>query len=167
MYNITMSELAFDGQREGEKVAFIFRRHISTARKGLFFLIIMIGLGIVPMVLWPDNAYMFWVFLGCVIVGLLGAGYSYLLWYFSIFIVTNERIRQISQKGLFQKTVIDLGLDKIQSISVNVPGAIAGIFDYGTILIQTAVGDLIISQVPKPNVIHKKLQDIARKAEYE
>lgn len=167
MYNINMSELAFDGQREGEKVAFIFRRHIATARKGLLFLAVMIVLGIIPMVLWPNNAHMFWVFLGCVIIGLFGAGYAYLLWYFSIFIVTNERIRQISQKGLFKKTIVDLGLDKIQSISVNIPGAIAGIFGYGTILIQTAVGDLVISQVPKPNVIHNKLQDVARKADYE
>ena len=93
-----MSELSFDGQREDEKVAFIFRRHIATARRGLLFLIIMIIIGIVPMILWKDDNRMFWVFLGCVIVGLFGALYSYLLWYFSIYIVTDQRIRQIIQK---------------------------------------------------------------------
>ncbi len=157
-----MSELSFDGQREDERVAFIFRRHISTARRGLFFLIVMIALGIVPMLLWKDDGRMFWVFLGCVIVGLLGFGYSYLLWYFSIFIVTNERIRQITQKSLFRKTITDLWLDKIQSISFSVPSIVAGIFGYGTILVQTAVGDLIISGVPKPEKVHNKLQDIAK-----
>jgi len=157
-----MSELSFDGQREDEKVAFIFRRHISTARRGLLFMIIMIALGIIPMILWKDDSRMFWVFLGCVIVGLLGAGYSYLLWYFSIFIVTNERIRQITQKSLFKKTITDLWLDKIQSISFNVPSIMAGIFNYGTILIQTAVGDFVISQDPKPDKIHNKLQNLAK-----
>ena len=161
-YNNTMSELSFDGQREDERVIFIFRRHISTARRGLLFLIVMIALGIVPMFLWKDDSRMFWVFLGFVIVGLFGMAYSYMMWYFSIFIVTNERIRQIIQKSLFKKTITDLWLDKIQSISFNVPSAMAGIFNYGTILIQTAVGDLVISQVPKPNVIHNKLQDIAK-----
>ena len=159
-----MSELSFDGQREDEEVAFIFRRHIATARRGLLFLIIMIVIGITPMFLWKDDSRMFWVFLGCVVIGLFGALYSYLLWYFSIYIVTDQRIRQIVQKSLFKKTITDLGVDKIQSISFSVPNIIAGIFNYGTILIQTGVGDLIISQVPKPNVIHNKLQDIAKDA---
>lgn len=156
-----MTKLSFDGQREGEEVEFIFRRHSSVAGKGIFFLLVMIGVGIVPMVLWPGESYMFWIFLGCVIVGVFGAAYAYLLWYFSIYIVTNERIRQISQKGLFKKTVVDLGLDKIQSISVNTPGLFAGIMGYGTILIQTGVGDLVISKVPKPEEIHNKLQNVA------
>lgn len=162
-----MTKLSFDGQREGEEVKFIFRRHISTANKGILFLIVMVGLGIVPMIMWPGDARMFWIFLGCVIVGILGLVYGYMLWYFSIYIVTNERIRQISQKGLFKKTVIDLGLNKIQSISVSTPGLIAGIMGYGTILIQTGVGDLVISKVPKPEKIHNKLENVAREAENE
>lgn len=159
-----MSELSFDGQREGEKVKFVFRRHISTIKKSIFFLVLMIVAGIIPMVLWKDDSRMFVVFLGCLVIGLLGVGYSYILWYFSVYIVTNERIRQITQKSLFKKTIVDLGLDKIQSVSVNIPSAMAGICGYGTILIQTGVGDLIISQVPKPNKIHNKLQDIAKEA---
>ena len=88
--------------------------------------------------------------------------YGYMLWYFSIYIVTDQRIRQISQKGFFKKTVVDLGLDKIQSISYGVPGIIAGIFGYGTILIQTGVGDLVISQVARPSRIYDKLQDVSK-----
>ncbi|MBR2659183.1 PH domain-containing protein [Candidatus Saccharibacteria bacterium] len=162
-----MSELSFDGQRDGEKVQFIFRRHIATARKGLRFLIIMIIIGVIPMFLWPDIPEMFCVFLGCVVVGFFGLLYAYLLWYFSIYIVTNERIRQVNQKGLFKKSTVDLALDRIQSISVSTPGVIAGIFGYGTLLIQTNVGDLIISQVPKPDKIHNKLQNLIMEAESE
>lgn len=114
------------------------------------------------MILWPGNASAFWIFLGMVILGILGFLYAYMLWYFSIYIVTNQRIRQISQKGFFKKTVVDLGLDKIQSISYGVPGLIAGIFGYGTILIQTGVGDLVISQVGKPAEIYEKLQNVTK-----
>ena len=158
-----MSKLVFDGQREGEEVEFIFRRHIATARGGLRFLIVLLIIGIGAMVLWPGVSYMFWVFMGCVILGLIGALYAYMLWYFSIYIVTNERIRQVSQKGLFKKTVIDLGLDRVQSISYEVSGIFSGIFNYGTILIQTAVGDLTISKVPKPEKIYNKLQNLVGK----
>ena len=157
-----MVDLVFDGQREGEEVQFVFRRHILTAKKGLVFLVVMTLVGLLLMIIWPRNSEMFWGFLGCVGIGVVGFVYAYILWYFSIYIVTDERIRQISQKGLFKKTVVDLGLDKIQSVSYGVPGIIAGIFGYGTILIQTGVGDLVISQVGKPAKIYDKLQNVMK-----
>ena len=156
------TNLVFDGQREGEEVKFIFRRHLLTAKKGLFFMIIMIAVGVTPMLIWKDNINMFWFFVGMTIIGALGCIYAYMLWYFSLYIVTDHRIRQISQKGIFKKTVVDLSLDKIQGISYGVPGIIAGIFGYGTILIETGVGDLVISQVSKPAKIHDKLQNVIR-----
>ena len=159
-YNeISMSDLEFDGQRDGEEVIFVFRRHIMTARKGLLFCLMMIGIGVLPMVMWPGDSRMFWIFTGFVVLGMIGMLYTHMLWYFSYYIVTNQRIRQVVQRGIFKKTVVDLGLDKIQSISMSVPGVIAGIFGYGTILIQTGVGDLVISMVSHPEEIHNKLQN--------
>jgi uncharacterized membrane protein YdbT with pleckstrin-like domain len=157
-----MAKLVFDGQRDGEEVQFVFRRHILTAKKGFFFMLIMAAVGAVPMLIWRNNVNMFWFFVGMVIVGALGFIYSYILWYFSLYIVTSQRIRQISQKGFFKKTVVDLGIDRIQSISYGVPGIIAGIFGYGTILIQTGVGDLVISQVGRPAAIYEKLQSVTK-----
>ena len=157
-----MANLVFDGQRDGEEVKFIFRRHIFTAKKGVIFMLFMVAAGVVPMVIWKDNINMFWFFVGMTIIGVLGCLYAYILWYFSLYIVTDQRIRQISQKGVFKKTVVDLGLDRIQSISYGVPGLFAGIFGYGTILIQTAAGDLVISQVSKPAKIYEKLQNITK-----
>ena len=154
-----MSELSFDGQRDGEKVLFIFRRHLATTRKGFAWLIIISALGALPLILWPGVSYMLWIFLGFVFLGFLGAIYAYILWYCSVYIVTNQRLRQISQKGLFKKSVVDLSLDKIQSISYGVPGFFAGILGYGTILIQTGVGDLTISKVSHPESVHNQLQD--------
>ena len=159
-----MSELTFDGQREDEVVKFIFRRHFITTKKGFFFLVICIIIGILPMLMWPNLPEMFWFFLGAILIGLLGLGYTCMLWYFSLYIVTTERIRQINQKGFFKKSVVDLNLDKIQSISVHIPGVIAGLFNYGTILIQTGVGDLVISTVPHPSKIHNKLQNLTQEA---
>lgn len=153
-----MTKLVFDGQREGEEVKFIFRRHFTTAKAGIIFLIVLIILGLVPLFLWKGDARMFWLFVGFVLIGFIGFLYSYMMWYFSVYIVTNQRIRQITQKGLFKKTVVDLGLDKIQSISYGITSVIGGIIGYGTILIQTGVGDLVISAVGKPAENYEKLQ---------
>ena len=155
-----MRKMIFDGQREGEEVQFVFRRHFLTAKSGLIFLILMIMIGVGLTLLWPNNMMIFETFLVLILVGVLGFLYSYMLWYFSIYIVTNQRIRQISQRGLFKKSVVDLGLDKIQSISYGVSGIRAGLMGYGTIVIQTAVGDLVISMVKNSEKIYNDLQNL-------
>ena len=152
--------MIFDGQREGEEVQFVFRRHFLTAKSGVIFLILMIMIGVGLTLLWPNNMMIFETFLALILVGVLGFLYSYMLWYFSIYIVTNQRIRQISQRGLFKKSVVDLGLDKIQSISYGVSGIRAGLMGYGTIVIQTAVGDLVISMVKDSEKIYNDLQNL-------
>ena len=152
--------MIFDGQREGEEVQFVFRRHFLTAKSGVIFLILMIMIGVGLTLLWPNNMMIFETFLALILVGVLGFIYSYMLWYFSIYIVTNQRIRQISQRGLFKKSVVDLGLDKIQSISYGVSGIRAGLMGYGTIVIQTAVGDLVISMVKNSEKIYNDLQNL-------
>jgi conserved domain protein len=155
-----MRKMIFDGQREGEEVQFVFRRHFLTAKSGVIFLILMIMIGVGLTLLWPNNMMIFETFLALILVGILGFLYSYMLWYFSIYIVTNQRIRQISQRGLFKKSVVDLGLDKIQSISYGVSGIRAGLMGYGTIVIQTAVGDLVISMVKNSEKIYNDLQNL-------
>ena len=155
-----MRKMIFDGQREGEEVQFVFRRHFLTAKSGVIFLILMIMIGVGLTLLWPNNMMIFETFLALILVGVLGFLYSYMLWYFSIYIVTNQRIRQISQRGLFKKSVVDLGLDKIQSISYGVSGIRAGLMGYGTIVIQTAAGDLVISMVKNSEKIYNDLQNL-------
>ena len=155
-----MRKMIFDGQREGEEVQFVFRRHFLTAKSGVIFLILMIMIGVGLTLLWPNNMMIFETFLALILVGVLGFLYSYMLWYFSIYIVTNQRIRQMSQRGLFKKSVVDLGLDKIQSISYGVNGIRAGLMGYGTIVIQTAVGDLVISMVKNSEKIYNDLQNL-------
>lgn len=181
-YNIGMSGMAFEGQREGEQVELIFRRHVNTIWRGMLWLVVWFLIGLVPMLIqWgmlggvehnfesfthvPQNyPTTFYIWLGCLVVGVLGFLYTYMLWHFSYYLVTNQRIRQVRQKGLFRKTVVDLGLDRIQSISYEVPGIWGGFFGYGTLLIQTQVGDMTISMVRRPEKTYNILQDLADKA---
>ena len=149
----------FEGQRANEEVVYIFRRHILTSIKGFFFLAFMAVIGFLPKIMWPNNDQMIFVWMGAVIIGLLGMGYSYLLWYFSFYIVTNQRLRQTRQKGLFKKTVVDLSLENVQSASFGVPGMFGAMFDYGTILIQTGAGDLVLSMVSHPETVYNEIEN--------
>lgn len=49
----------FEGQREGEEVELVFRKHLMTAWRGLLFLILMSVVGAVPMLILRDNHDMF------------------------------------------------------------------------------------------------------------
>lgn len=153
----------FDGQRDDEEVLFIFRRHIIAMRKGFYALFIPFVLGSIPYLIFPNNLTLLWVALGSFGLGLLLFFYHWIGWYYSIFIVTNQRIQQTSQSGLFGKTVIDLSLSKIQNISYNVPGFSGEILGFGTIVIQTYVGDMIIDKAEHPDRIYNKLQDAVYK----
>jgi len=151
--------LAFEGQRDGEVLLFIFRRHIISMRKGFYLLLIPLAITSIPPLIWQNNIELFLLPLGGLFIGIIMFFYHFVLWYFSVYIVTNQRIRQITQKGLFGKDVIDLGLSKVQNISYNIPGFTGEIFKFGTIVVQTFVGDLVIRQVEHPDEIYNKLQD--------
>ena len=152
----------FEGQREGERVLFVFRRHIIAMRKGFYGLLIPFALGSIPSLISPDTVWLLGVSLGGFVFGLVLFFYHWVGWYYSIFIVTNERIQQTSQTGLFGKSVIDLSLAKIQNISYNIPGFVGEIFGFGTIVLQTYVGDMIIDKVHKPSSIYNKIQQAIR-----
>ena len=81
------------------------------------------------------------------------------MWFYTYYIVTDQRIRQVTQKGFFGTDVIELQLSKVQNISYNIPGFFGEVFHFGTIVIQTFVGDLVIRNVDHPEVTYNKLQD--------
>ena len=73
----------------------------------------------------------------------------------------------LKRKSLFKKTVVDLDLTKILSVSFGVPGMWGSIFGYGTILVQTSAGDLVLSTVKNPEEIHNQLQNAIHEANKE
>ncbi len=157
-------KLDFDGQRHDEELLFVFRRHIIAMRKGFYMLLIPFVITSIPPMIWQDNLMLFLLPLGGLGLGLLLFSYQFLMWYYTYYIVTNQRIRQITQKGFFGKDVIELRLSKIQNISYNIPGFSGEVFNFGTIVIQTIVGDLVINNVEHPDKIYNKLQDAAMNA---
>lgn len=152
-------DVEFEGQRDGEELLFVFRRHIIAMRKGFYLLLIPFALSSIPPLIWQTNLELFLLPIGGLVLGLILFSYHFLMWYFTIYIVTDQRIRQITQHGFFGKDVVELRLSKIQNISYNVPGLSGELFGFGTIVIQTFVGDLVINKVEHPDEIYNKLQD--------
>jgi hypothetical protein len=133
-------------------------------RKGFYALLIPFLIASLPTLIWPGELTFLYIALGGFVLGLILFFYHWMGWYFTIYIVTNERLRQITQEGMFGKSVIDLGLSKIQNISYNVPGASGAMFGFGTIVIQTYVGDLVINQVHHPSKTYAQLEEAIKQS---
>jgi hypothetical protein len=144
------AEKFFEDQLDGEELLFVFRKHPIVMRRGLILAMLAVLLGTIPSLIKPEYSYLF----GGLAAGLILAGIvflpSWITWFYSVFILTDQRFIQITQKGLWKRSVVDIGLNQIQMVNYEVAGFQETVLGFGTIIIQTLVGDFVISKVPHP-----------------
>jgi len=85
---------------------------------------------------------------------------QFLSWYFDVYIITDERIIDINFNNLLDKKFSEAKIGMIQDITSRVSGVSQTLFNYGTVLIQTAaeVSEIHFEMVPNPEKIIKVLQ---------
>lgn len=102
------------------------------------------------------------VFGTLVLVGVFVAVRSFVMWDGDVFIVTDLRIVDVDQKGLFSRTVSEVKLDDIQDVSWSKSGIIDALFNVGDLKIQTSSGALVIEAafIPRPRELHSLVNDL-------
>ncbi len=133
----------------GEKVIKIVRRDIFILMKRLLF---NVGLMILPVVLlavltpiFPDEI-MGEIGLPLVMLGVsayylfiwLFSFFSFIDYYLDVWLVTNERIIDVEQKGFFDRIISEQRLYRIQDVTSEMRGFIPTVLSYGNVFIQTA-----------------------------
>jgi len=85
--------------------------------------------------------------------------------YLNIQVITNIRIVDVTQVGLFSHTVSELHIDKIEDVTSRTTGIFGTIFNYGDVYIQTAaaVERFEFNDVPNPAEIEKVILDLYEK----
>ena len=162
-------------QKPGEKVVFSLRRHPITFLKSIGFFLLM---AVLP----PIVAYQF--FGGKVAIAnpllqigavLLAGAYYLVIWlfffsqftdyYLDISIVTDERIIDNDQQGLFSRSVSEMNLSRIQDVHSEVKGIIASLFNYGLVVVETAGEEknFRMEQVHNPHHIRASILELAAK----
>ena len=147
----------FDGQHEDEEVLEVFRQHPVVLRKGLYGVLVMVLIGLLPSAIWPERLEYLWAIPGGLLIGLAIFFYFWIGWYFSLFIITDQRFIRIKQKGLFNRTIVDIGLDKIQNVNFQINGLQQTVLNFGTIVIQTFVGDLVLDKIHHPQEVQESI----------
>jgi hypothetical protein len=157
-----MAQKYFADQFDDEEVLYVFRKHPVVMRRGLIFGMLAILLGTIPSLFVPTYTVYIIGLIAGLILGALIFLPSWVTWHFSVFIVTDKRLIQIVQKGFWHRSVIDMGLNQIQMVNYQVAGLQETMLGFGTIMMQTFVGDLVIHEIPHPAKIQKKLLEILR-----
>ncbi len=63
---------------------------------------------------------------------------KFLIWFFTVSIVTDERIVDVDYPSLLYRRISDTKLDKIQDKTVSMGGLFQSLFNFGNVIIQTA-----------------------------
>jgi uncharacterized membrane protein YdbT with pleckstrin-like domain len=150
-------KLDFAGQHEGEEVLFVFRQHALVMRRALIIGMLIILAALMPPLAWPLASWAWnplWISLVLVLAFWF---HRWVGWYYSVYIVTDQRLVVVRQKGFFNRKVSEYRFDKIQNINYHIRGLQAVLFGYGDIVAQTYVGDVTMHNIHKPVEIHTKL----------
>lgn len=159
--------IQFDSQREGEMVLLSLRAHPITLVPAFFnslafFILIFFLNYIIPQfvsvlsILYINVFFIFFVF--------VYLWMQMVNWYFNVGLVTNMQIIDVDFNILTFKEITRTELAHVEDITVKTSGFISGIFDFGSIYIQTA-GSEINSEfimVPHPARAAKIIEDILK-----
>ncbi|MEK7488199.1 MAG: PH domain-containing protein, partial [Patescibacteria group bacterium] len=76
-----------------------------------------------------------------------------------VWVLTNQRVIAIDQKGLFARTVSEFDLSRIQDITVEIHGIIPTVLNYGNLLARTASEheNFVLKQVGRPHEVKDAL----------
>jgi hypothetical protein len=88
---------------------------------------------------------------------------SFINYFLDVWIVTNHRIIDMEQNGLFARTVSEEKIEMVQDITSEVNGFFPTVFSYGNIYIQTAgkLERFHFEQVPHPETIRDLIIKLA------
>ncbi len=175
-YQYKYHKHTFRGKRENEEIIIMLRRHWVILLAEFVTLIIMLFvllagslftpflIELLPIELSPKlfnliNSFLFmfyWIILFVVWID----------YYLDVWIVTDQRIVNIEQFGLFRREISELDHGKIQDVTTEIHGLIPTLLKFGYVHIQTAGSRtrFEFKQVPNPVLVRAMVMKLQKHA---
>lgn len=160
---------SFSGQRVGEEILLLLRRHYFTIIVRLSFYLIgavipfLIGKAFLSYLSTYGFSDLFY-FLSAIWFMFLWLAIFHTLTIYSLstVTVTNERIIDSDQHGLFNRKIAELNNNRIQDVSIHVNGIIETVMKFGDVTVQTAASErqFVFHQVPEPDRVKDTITQI-------
>ena len=89
---------------------------------------------------------------------------AFLNYYLDVWVVTDERILDINQEGVFSRSVSELELHRIQDVHAEIKGVFATLFNFGLIEVQTAgtKEKFVFDHLPNPQAVARHILELAQ-----
>lgn len=168
-FTLLPEKFEFDVQHSEEKILLLMRQHFITNTGWIFLTVFLFFLPslfpIFSLLSFLPTSFLWilrftWYF--------LVAGYAlerFIIWYYNVYIVTNERIVDVDFFSLLFKRVSEAKLERIEDITSASGGVIQSFFDYGDVMVQTAgeVPEIEFERVPHPDLVTKLVSELTEK----
>ncbi len=172
-YVSSPKDIRFENQESKEEIILLLRRHWVTNIPWILIVLLMIILPPFirdfPFFAFLPNRYQLMVLIIWYLLIIAFAFERFLIWFFNVNIITDERIVDIDFHSLLYKEVSDCPIDRIQDVTYTMGGVSRAIFNFGDVLIQTAaeVTQFEFLAVPNPRQVSAVLYDLMIEEEKE
>lgn len=165
----------FPSQAEDERIHIVVREHWLRLVGRILIWFVFVGImlvfnfyakAIVPGLLVGTLGKVTDIFRDLYILFLILA--LFLIWihyYLNVQIITDRRIVDIDQVGLFSHVVSELHIENIEDVTSKTTGIVGNLFNFGMVYVQTAGSKerFEFNYVPNPGSINKLLLDLYEK----
>ncbi|QQS15352.1 MAG: PH domain-containing protein [Candidatus Moraniibacteriota bacterium] len=165
---------SFEGQDRDEEILYVIHRHwfniLVQFIPFVLGLIAVLAVFVFFFFIYPDAFAAldrrFFAFVESVLLIFLWI-FAFLIWidyYLDVWIITNKRIVNIEQKGLFVRSMSELYLFRVQDTTSEVKGFFPSMLNYGDVFIQSAGEQerFQFHKIPDPYAVKDTIMDMAR-----
>lgn len=165
-------KIRFTEQEENEVIELFLRRHFATNFKWIFgSLIAFFAPVLLVNIAQQASPQTFFSFPQEILIGIIAVYYmlilafviqNFLFWYYNIYIVTNLHLVDVNFHSILSREILEIELNDIESVSSNINGVVASLYNYGNVIIKTAAAhaDLVFDSVPRPDFVADRIQDL-------
>lgn len=170
-------EIHFPGRESDEKTILVLHKHWLVFVRSVALFVVLAGVPSAIALVW--SRLQTWALLpgtlGHTLIVIGGGLYFLFIWiliydawlsyYLDVFIVTDKRIVDIEQSGLFGRTVAEERLYRIQDVASTTQGILPTMFRYGNVYVQTAgkTERFIFESVPNPEKVTRTILGLTDK----
>ncbi|MFH1225671.1 MAG: PH domain-containing protein [bacterium] len=145
--------------KEGEEPVRAIRRYFFSFLLKIIIAVLLVALPfflMYPLFQWGQWGLL--IFGGLLLMALIYGLRVLTVWYFNLFIITNQRVIDVEQNGFFERTVSSAAYNRIRDTAFRTKGLWQTIFNYGTVIIEIANAQvrLEIRNIKQP----KEIQEI-------
>lgn len=163
--------------QEGERVEIFLRKHIMFLVAPLSTVLAIMILPTIAILVLMDLSSVFnqppiknllIIFLSIYLLTM--CGYALFIWfryYYSYLIVTNTRLIEIEQRGIFNRVTSELELLRVEDVKALVRGFLATFLRYGDVLVETAgatTENFLFEKIPNASYVSTKILELSQQA---